>query len=160
MTNREIAAILFNIAGLLSEAQGNPYRINAYRRAARNILRTPHSLIQRARAGQPLEVPWLGASLTSKITALAKGDPLPFYEELCVGLPLGERALQRIPGMGPVLAARIARALGEVTPAGLSDAAANGKLRRIWGVGPQRTATLLRAYGSPAPAQQLTLALE
>jgi DNA polymerase (family 10) len=160
MTNREIAAILFNIATILADRQGNPYRIRAYRRAARNILRVPHSLVQRARAGAPLGVPLLGASLTAKITALAKDDPLPFYEELCAGLPLGERALLRVPGFGPVLARRIARVLGELTPAGLSAAASSGKLRGIWGVGPQREQTLLRAYGSPAPATQLALALE
>ena len=39
MTNREIAAVLFNISTILSTQNGNPYRIRAYRRAARNLLR-------------------------------------------------------------------------------------------------------------------------
>src|SRR3712207_8834304 len=37
MTNREIAHVLFNIATLLELAEGNPYRIRAYRRAARGM---------------------------------------------------------------------------------------------------------------------------
>jgi len=39
MTNREIAAILFNISTILHQQHHNPYRIRAYRRAARNLLR-------------------------------------------------------------------------------------------------------------------------
>ena len=37
MTNREIAAVLFNISAILDTQEGNPYRIRAYRRAARNL---------------------------------------------------------------------------------------------------------------------------
>ena len=54
MTNREIAAILFNISTILSTQNGNPYRIRAYRQAARNLLRARHSVAERVAAGQPL----------------------------------------------------------------------------------------------------------
>ena len=47
MTNREIAAVLFNISTILTTQIGNPYRIRAYRRAARNLLRMREQIAQR-----------------------------------------------------------------------------------------------------------------
>src|SRR6266545_1339516 len=67
MTNREIAAVLFNISTILSMQNGNPYRIRAYRRAARNLLRMREPIAQRVAAGKPLGLPRLGKSLTAKL---------------------------------------------------------------------------------------------
>src|SRR4051812_11078988 len=104
MNNREIAAILFNISKLLKRDHANTYRVRAYRRAARNLLRTRHSVAERAAAGQPLDIPQLGPSLTAKITVLAKDGRLPFYEELCAAQPPVQHALLLLPGFGPKLA--------------------------------------------------------
>ena len=40
-TNRDAADVLFNVATILELSQDNPYRIRAYRRAARLLLRSP-----------------------------------------------------------------------------------------------------------------------
>src|SRR3982751_4688450 len=103
MNNREIAAVLFNISTILSTQNGNPYRIRAYRRAARNLLRIHEPIAQRVAAGRPLGLPRWGKSLTAKISTLARKDALPFYEELCEELPSEERALLKlkVPGLGP-----------------------------------------------------------
>ena len=156
MTNREIAAILFNISAILATQQGNPYRIRAYRRAARNLLRLRYPVAERVAAGQPLGLPRLGKSLTAKISALAAKDALPFYEELCDSLPPQERALLRlkVPGLGPTIAARIHRDLGETDPASLRRAAATGKLQKVWGIGPKRTAAILDAVGGAGVRQE------
>jgi hypothetical protein len=116
MTNREIAAVLFNISSILAARDGNPYRIRAYRRAARNLLRLRYPVAERVAAGKPLGIPRLGKSLTAKISALAAKDALPFYEELCQALPAEERALLKVPGLGPTIAARIHRDLGPTDP--------------------------------------------
>src|ERR1044071_7268460 len=102
MTNREIAAVLFNISAILDTQHGNPYRIRAYRRAARNLLRLRYPVSDRVRTGKPLGIPRLGQSLTAKISALAAKDALPFYEELCESLPREERMLLslKVPGLG------------------------------------------------------------
>lgn len=152
MTNREIAAVLFNISAILATRDANPYRIRAYRRAARNLLRLRHPVAERVAAGRPLGIPQLGKSLTAKISALATKDALPFYEELCSGLPAQERALLQVPGLGPTLAARINRSLGATDPESLRRADESGALRRIWGVGPKRAAAILNTLAGPAPA--------
>src|SRR5918997_2637788 len=111
MDNREIAAVLFNISTILSEHQGNPFRIRAYRRAARSILRAPYALKDRAAAGKPLGIPFLGKRLTAKITQMAAEGRCDFYDELCGDLPGSEQALLKVPGIGPKLAGRVTRDL-------------------------------------------------
>jgi DNA polymerase/3'-5' exonuclease PolX len=149
MTNREIAAVLFNISAILDTQHGNPYRIRAYRRAALNLLRLRTPVADRVAAGKPLGLPRLGKSLTAKISALASKDALPFYEELCEALPAEERTLLKlkVPGLGPTIAARIHHDLGSTDPASLRRAVATGKLQKVWGIGPKRTAAILDAVG-------------
>jgi len=154
MTNREIAAVLFNISAILTTQHGNPYRIRAYRRAARNLLRQREPVAARVAAGRPLGIPRLGKSLTAKISALAAKDALPFYEELCSTLPPEERALLKVPGLGPTIAARIHRDLGATDADSLRRAAINGKLQRVWGIGPKRTAAILNTVGGAEVRQE------
>jgi DNA polymerase/3'-5' exonuclease PolX len=156
MTNRDIAAVLFNISTILATQNGNPYRIRAYRRAARNLLRIRHSVADRVAAGRPLGLPGLGKSLTAKISTLARKDALAFYEELCEGLPIEERTLLKlnVRGLGPTIAARIHRDLGNTDPNSLRHAAASGKLQKVWGIGPKRTAAILDAVGGAGAQQQ------
>ena len=156
MTNREIAAILFNISTILSAQNGNPYRIRAYRRAARNLLRARHSVAERVATGRPLGVPQLGKSLTAKISTLAQKDALPFYEALCDELPSPQRTLLKmnVRGLGPTIAARIHKDLGDFDSAGLRRAAATGQLQRVWGIGPKRVAAILDAVGGAEIRQE------
>jgi DNA polymerase/3'-5' exonuclease PolX len=156
MTNRELAAVLFNISTILSTQNGNPYRIRAYRRAARNLLRIREPIAQRVAAGKPLGLPRLGKSLTAKISTLASKDALMFYEELCNELPPEERTLLKlkVPGLGPTIAARIHRDLGPTDAASLRRAAATGKLQRVWGIGPKRVAAILDAVGGADARQE------
>ena len=156
MTNREIAAVLFNISTILTTQNGNPYRIRAYRRAARNLLRIRHSVAERVAAGRPLGLAGLGKSLTTKISTLASKDALSFYEALCEELPPEERSLLKlnVRGLGPTIAARIHRDLGSTDPNSLRKAAATGRLQKVWGIGPKRTAAILDAMGGPPVRQE------
>ncbi|MEN9935089.1 MAG: hypothetical protein RLZZ387_1668 [Chloroflexota bacterium] len=145
MTNREIAAVLFNISSILSQQHGNPYRIRAYRRAARNLLRLRYQVADRVAAGKPLGIPLLGKSLTEKISRLAHDGRLSFYEDLCGTMPEGRLLL--VPGIGPTTVARILRDVGHADDQTLRRAAVTGKLQRVWGVGPKRVAAILDAIG-------------
>lgn len=153
MTNREIAAVLFNISVILRrEDSYNPYRVRAYRRTARTLLRMRQQVSERLAQGLPIGIPRLGKSLTEKISALAREDSLPFYEELCATLPPDEGRLLRVPGIGPTIAARIHRDLGPTDPVSLRRAAVEGRLTRVWGIGPRRQAAILDTLAAP-PAQ-------
>jgi DNA polymerase/3'-5' exonuclease PolX len=158
MTNREIAAVLFNISTILAEQKGNPYRIRAYRRAARNILRAPHSLAERALAGKPLGVPFLGKRLTAKIMQLARDGRCDFYDELCGDLPTAQQALLKVPGIGPLLAKRIATDLRADEADELMRRAAFQGLQKSWGIGPKRAAAIARSFAEQHPESAPSIA--
>jgi DNA polymerase/3'-5' exonuclease PolX len=153
MTNREIAAILFNIATLLKRQDGNPYRIRAYRRTAWRILRLRHALAERIQQGLPLGIPRVGESLGRKISELAKTGHMAFYEELCAALPPREQALLKVPGIGPILAERISKELGKTDLAVLVREAAAERLQQVWGIGPRRAAAII---GTVIPEDDFT----
>lgn len=149
MTNREIASVLFNISTLLSAQHDNPYRVRAYRRAARAVLRQRHAIAERVAAGESPGVPGLGKRLTATIRTLATTGSLPLYDELCERLPPEQRVLLKVPGLGPRTVARIHLALGATDPDSLRRAATTGRLQRVWGVGPKRTADILNTLCPP-----------
>lgn len=151
MTNREIAQLLFNISTILADANGNPYRIRAYRRAARNLLRAQHQVAPRAVAGEHLGIPFLGKRLTQKITELALSGASAFYDELCGTLPTAHQALLHVPGIGPRLAERIASGFHTDEATALMEQAARVGLQNIPGIGPKRAALIMRNFAAAAP---------
>ncbi len=153
MNNREIAAVLFNICTMLADQNGNPYRIRAYRRAARNILRARHSVAERARDDKPLGIPFLGTRLTKTIAQLAIAGTCDIYEELLGELPTAEQTLMHVPGIGPKLARRITADLKTDEPAELIERAANVGLQRVWGIGPKRARTIITSLAQVAQAK-------
>ncbi len=151
MKNREIAAILFNISTLLRDQHGNPYRIRAYRRAARNILRLPYELADRVRNEQSLGVPLLGPRLTRTITQLARDGHCDVYEELVGDLPSAEQRLLHVPGIGPKLAQRITKEFNTSDVDELIRHAMRRGLLQIWGIGPKRADLIARELMRPQP---------
>ena len=130
MTNREIAHVLFNIATLLELAEGNPYRIRAYRRAARGMLRLNVEAKDLLAAGGELPLPGLGKRLRAKIGQLVQGGRMAFYEELIAEQHPAIQALMAVPGVGPKTAGRLFTELHLTSPdaavrsRGFSDKAA------------------------------------
>ena len=57
VTNRLIAEVLSNIATILELQNGNPYRIQAYRNAARGVLDLEEPAAAILARGEPLPVP-------------------------------------------------------------------------------------------------------
>ncbi len=155
MKNREIAGILFNVSTLLDEQGGNPYRIRAYRRAARSLLRLGHEVSEHVASGEDLGVPFIGKRLTLKITELARDGHADFYDELCSTLPAAQDALLHVPGIGPHLAKRITSAIHADNSPELIRLAAMTGLQRVPGIGPKRAARILDGLATAAPAAPL-----
>lgn len=145
MTNREIAHILFNIATLLELGEGNPYRIRAYRRAARGMLRLDAEARDLLAAGRDLPLPGLGKRLRAKIGQLVEGGRLAFYEELIAEQHPAIQALMAVPGVGPKTAARLFTELHLTSPEALLFAARRGRVRELWGFAERREAALAEA---------------
>src|SRR5207302_4607261 len=101
MEKNEVAAILDEIATLLELQGENPFRCNAYTKAARAIGQLENNLVDVIAAGELDQIPGIGATLRDKITLLATTDHLPFYEDLKAKTPPGLFVLLRLPSVGP-----------------------------------------------------------
>jgi DNA polymerase (family 10) len=136
VTNQQIADVLFNIATLLEMQQGNPYRIEAYRNAARGMLALPVQVTDIIAQGTRLETPGLGDRLRRKITELATTGHMTFYDDLVEeSLPEDARDLMRVPHVGPRTALRLTSQLDIHSVRALAEAAEQQRLRPYYGFG-------------------------
>jgi DNA polymerase (family 10) len=146
VSNAQIADVLFNIATLLEMQQANPYRIAAYRNAARVLLSIPVAAAALIAAGAPLNVPGIGERLRRKITELVTTGRMTFYDDLCEeSLPDDVRTLMSVPHIGPRTALRLAGQLGIHSVPDLLQAAQAHRLREYYGFGPRSEQRLAHA---------------
>src|SRR6516165_450839 len=130
--NAEIAAMFDEAAELLEIKGGNPFRIRAYRRAARVIEGLPKSATSLLEAGEDLsQLPGIGKDLASKIAAIVAKGKFDLLESLKRELPgdLGEIAA--LPGLGPKRVKLLYEKLGVRSLDDLRRAARAGRLREL-----------------------------
>ncbi|MGH2531007.1 MAG: helix-hairpin-helix domain-containing protein [Thermomicrobiales bacterium] len=163
VTNQDAAEVLFNVATILELAEDNPYRVRAYRRAARLLLRTADQSRLRVNDRHELDLPGLGPRLRRKLGELLHTGQMRFYVELCADLPREVASLMEIPTIGPKTARRLHEELGLATAADVVEAAHEGKIRQLYGFGEKRERQLLagaeqvlggfRKVASPMPLE-------
>lgn len=153
VVNAEIASKLDEVADLLDIEGANPFRVRAYRRAARLIGELPRNVGDMLAQGEDLDtLPGIGRDLADKIAAIARGEHLPVLDELEHKVSPGITALLAVPGLGPKRVHLLHEKLGIDTVGKLREAAKTGKLRTIRGFGPGFEAKVLRAIGEGAAA--------
>ncbi|HJT59123.1 MAG TPA: helix-hairpin-helix domain-containing protein [Ktedonobacteraceae bacterium] len=146
ITNRQIAEVLSSIANLLESANSNPYRIQAYRNAARGVLELPEQAAVLLARGEQLPVPGLGERLRMRIAELVQTGTMTFYNDLCLqSLPTGARSLLAVEHVGPHTAIRLHEELGIDTPEKLWWAAHQQRIRKLPGFGARSEARLKEA---------------
>lgn len=141
VTTAEAVAVLFNVATILEMAEDNPYRIRAYRQAARLLAgqRAPvDDAIIESKSGHELDLPGLGPRLRRKLGELLATGQLRFYVDLCADLPDEVQQLMQIPSVGPKTAIRLHRELGLTTPVDVVVAARAGHIQTLYGFGERR----------------------
>jgi DNA polymerase (family 10) len=156
--NAEIAAMFDQVAELLEIQGGNPFRIRAYRRAARTIESLPKSAATLLKAGQDLsELPGVGDDLAGKIAAIVETGRFDLLESLKRELPgeLGE--LAAIPGLGPKRVKLLYEKLGVQSLEDLRRAITSGRLQEIRGFGPKLRKSILSGLGKPPAAKRFKL---
>jgi DNA polymerase/3'-5' exonuclease PolX len=136
ITNRQIAEALSSIAELLEYQNANPYRVQAYRNAARGILELHEPAAEIIRHGKNLPVPGLGRRLQFRIAELVHTGTMTFYNDLFMqSLPPSVRRLMAIEHVGPRSAIRLYEELGIQTPEQLWWAAHQQRIRTLYGFG-------------------------
>src|SRR5215470_9287776 len=109
MNNRDIGTALDEIADLLEFQDANPFRVRAYRNAARRVndYSEPLEKVAADKNRDLTEIDGIGKDLAAKIVELVTTRKLAMLEELRALVPPGVLALLRIPGMGPKKAATL-----------------------------------------------------
>lgn len=144
--NADIAAAFTEIADLLEIENQNPFRIRAYRNAARTVEMLGPSIQDLLAEGRDLsELPGIGEDLAGRIAEIVHGGTCALQEQLRQELPPGIAGLLRVPGLGPRRVKLLYEELGIHTPEQLLQAAQEGRLHTVRGFGEKGEQHLLEA---------------
>jgi DNA polymerase (family 10) len=154
--NAEIARLFRELADLLEIEGANPFRVRAYRTAARSVEAYPEHVAELAarHPKQLTELRGIGDDLAGKIQEIVATGRLPALDEAAGRLPRGLPALMRLPGLGPKRVAILHKELGIRTTHDLAAALAAGKLRSVRGFGPGTEAKLRHALSARRGEEQ------
>lgn len=143
--NSDIARSLEKLADLIELEGGNPFRIRAYRTAARVVGELPRNVLAMTTAGEDLaELPGIGKDLAGKIETLAETGHIAVLDEMEKKTPPGLLALLDVPGLGPKRVRIIYDHLGIRSLSDLATAAKSGKIRGLPGFGEKTEQRILQ----------------
>ena len=157
LDNEQVSERLREVASLLEQQGANPFRVNAYRQAARVILGLKDevgNIFDKAGAEGLISVPGIGKSIASAIEEMETMGRWGLLERLR-GVSTPESLFQAIPGVGPELARHINDELHIDSLEALELAAHDGRLERIPGIGSRRLA-MIRASLTQMLARRTT----
>lgn len=140
IVNDKTAALLRQIADLLENQKANPFRVNAYRRAANTVESLGVSLrdiVARQGIGGLTELPGIGEGIARSIYEYVATGEMSRLDTLRGGHEPVD-LFQRIPGVGPVLAKEIYDSLHISTLEALELAAHDGRVGKLHGMGKGR----------------------
>ena len=136
--NVDIAEAFEEIAELLELAAANPFRIRAYRNAARALSLAPQSLATVwQRDGALPNMSGIGPALSARIIEMIKTGSIALLVELRQRTPPVLRELVTIPGIGPKRAVKINAALHPTNLNELHEALDTHAVRELKGFGPR-----------------------
>ena len=157
--NADIARAFDEIADLLELRDENPFRVRAYRNAARVVGELTLDIARELTAGRELpKLPGIGADLAGKMEEIAASGTCKLLEQLRRKFPAGVTEMLTLPGLGPKrVRALLAKRIGSL--AELERAARAGRLRGIAGFGEKSESRILEAAAARASkAQRFKLA--
>lgn len=157
--NAEIARLFSRLADLLEIEGQNPFRVRAYRNAARVIGGRARPLADQVAAGEDLtELPGIGQDLADRILSIVKTGRLPLLEEVERRTPGSLSELMAVPGLGPVRVRTLYRERGISGPEDLRRALRAGGIRNLPGFGAKTEARLRAALaGTEAHSERVPL---
>lgn len=149
--NAEVARLFRELADVLELQGANPFRVRAYRNAARTVEGLPGPAAART-AAELAELPGIGADLAGKIVEAAGTGRLAALESIEARFPKGLLALLQLPGLGPKRIQALHRRLHVTTVDQLDVALRHGRVRRLPGFGPRLEGRLRQAVEARAKA--------
>lgn len=133
--NADVADAFDELGDLLAIEGENPFRIRAYRRAARIVRSLPRELAEMRGAEEYDAIPGIGKDLAGKIAELIGTGRLEALEKLRREVPPQTRELLDLPGLGPVRVRALMTQLKVRNRADLSRALDAGRVVTVAGFG-------------------------
>jgi DNA polymerase (family 10) len=144
--NSDIAKVFDDIADLLELQGANPFRIRAYRNAARMLGELGRDVRTMVEQGEDLDaLPGIGADLAAKIGEIVATGSCALLDRLRAEVPADLSALLQLPHLGPKRVRALHDELGIQTVDQLRQAAQDGRLRSVHGFGPKMQQQILQA---------------
>lgn len=136
VTNYQIADWFDKVADFLELDDANPYRIQAYRRAAGTIRRHPRDIARMVMMSEDLtDIPNIGPDTAAKIREIVLTGSSHFLDRIARQIPSGLRRFRQIPGLGPKRIRKLYRYLGITTLRDLRQAARHHQVQKVPGFG-------------------------
>ena len=135
MDNWEVAAALERMAGLLALKGENGFKVRAYSRAARQVIRLPEPLAALVDGERLEELPGIGPVLSTKIKELVKTGRSAFLARLEEQVSPDLLVLFSIPGVGHRTAGKLVEQLDLENLEQLERAARCGEVAGLPGMG-------------------------
>ncbi|HUK61300.1 MAG TPA: DNA polymerase/3'-5' exonuclease PolX [Stellaceae bacterium] len=160
--NPEVAQSLDDVADLLELDSANPFRVRAYRNAARVVRGLGKEVSELlADADTAPKLPGIGTDLAGKIRTLARTGHLPLLEQLRKKTPHIAQELLHLPNLGPKRVRTLCDELEVRTLEQLHRAVLDGRVRELSGFGAGIEKKLREALEAEAkaPPKRLKLAL-
>jgi len=144
--NADIAALFQEIADRLEIQGANPFRIRAYRNAARTLGELPQEARALLEKGEDLtRLPGIGDDLAAKVREIVDTGRCSLLERLRRELPPAVTELLQIPGLGPKRVKALYHDLEVQTVEQLYRAARDGRIRALPGFGEKTELNILQA---------------
>ncbi len=147
--NADVASLFAQIADLLEIRGDNPFRVRAYRNAARTVEEWPQSLSEiLSRTGSLPRMPGIGADLDGKIREILTTGHLSTLDKLREAFPPHLTDLLEIPGLGPRKVKTFYEELGIHDVAGLSRALRDHRIAALPGFGAKSEERIAKSVAS------------
>ncbi|HUJ02841.1 MAG TPA: DNA polymerase/3'-5' exonuclease PolX [Rhizomicrobium sp.] len=144
--NPEIARLLERYALLLEIDRANPFRVRAYRNAARVVENLPRDVTAMLEEGADLsELPGIGKDLAHKLEQICSTGKFAELRDIEKRVPAALADLAEVPGLGPKRVKLLFETLKIKSMAGLAEAARRGRLHELPGFGAKLEQTILKA---------------
>ena len=131
----EVAVLLREFGQRTALRGGNPYRAQAYTRAAENLLAVTEPLEDLIAEGRLKEIPGVGDAIADIVTKLHKTGDHPSLQAMRKEIPSGALEMLSIPGLRPDKVLKIYRELGISSLDELEKAAKEDRLKPVKGLG-------------------------
>jgi DNA polymerase (family 10) len=153
--NTDIADIFDEIADYLDIEGDNPFRVRAYRNAARTVRAMGSELKDLVARGEDLtRFSGIGKELAAKIAEYVSTGAVNALKKLQDKIPAEVRQILKLPGLGPKRVRILYHDLNIRSLAQLQQAARDGRIRSLPGFGRKTEAQILKGIEAQAHTQK------